>query len=613
MILPRFIKKLLAVLRGSVAPPLIFLSVLIGFWTGLMPGWSGLHTALLVIVLLLNIHIGLFLLSLGIGKAVSLAAAPLLYHVGVWVQEYLSGLLAALSAIPVVGITDFSKFATAGSLVLGPVVGAAAGLALAFLVINFRRMMVKLDEKSEKFRTFYSKTWVRILDRLLIGKRAKDVKSMFVKAKYVRKAGVVLAVLVVGGFLAVAHLLQNTAVKNYATQALTRANGAEVNLANLGISVLGGGVSAEGLQVTDAQKPQQNQLVVEKVEANASVYDLLLGRLVMENVEISGVQFDQLRQTPGKVLETPAEEEKPFDPNAYKVTIENVAKLEKYVKDAKKIKEQLQKLSKWLPEGKKGTAQPEQVAHKYLDYLKLRAETLPSPKVLAKRILADKVGIPSELFGSSEILLTNLSDAPQALGEPITLELKSHETPSAIKATVDYSQPGTPQISGRFDGFDLSKVQSSLGDRAGIAFQSGSASGTFAGQLTKELVDLTINVSVKDLKATGQGNGVFGLGGEQTSEIMQTLNELGATIRVIGPITEPRLTFDVDALPDALKNAVTARLEKEKQRALQKVETKIQEKIGDKIPTEAKKPVENLLKGGLDLLGGKKKEEDKPQ
>ena len=99
MLLPRFIKKLLAVFRGSVAPPLIFMSVLLGFWTGLMPGWSGLHTTLAVVVLILNVHIGLFLLTLGIGKALSLAAAPVLYHVGVWVHAHLGWLPAGLSSV----------------------------------------------------------------------------------------------------------------------------------------------------------------------------------------------------------------------------------------------------------------------------------------------------------------------------------------------------------------------------------------------------------------------------------------------------------------------------------------------------------------------------------
>ncbi len=608
MILPRFIKKLLAVFRGSVAPPLIFLSVLAGFWFGLMPGFSGLHTVLLVVVLVLNVHIGLFLLFFGIGKGLSLAAAPLLYHVGVWVHAHLSGLLAALSSIPVVGMTDFRRFALAGALVIGPIIGAVAGLLLAFSVINFRKMMMKLDEKSEKFRLWYSKTWVRILDRLIIGKRAKDVKSMFTKAKYVRKVGVGLAVLLVVGFFAGSHFLQNTTIKRYATDTLTKANGAEVDLEDLDISVLGASVSAAGLQVTDAQKPTQNQVAVEKITADASVLDLLLGRLVLENVELTGVAFNQSRETPGKVLETPAKEEEPFDPCEYQVGVEDIEKLEKYVKDAKKIKEQLEKLRKWLPEGKDEEApvEAEQIPEKYLEYLKARAQTAPSPRVLAKHVLGDKIEIPSELFGNSKLVMTNLSDAPEAVGEPVTLELASNETEAALKVTVDYSEPGTPKVTGTFEGFDLAKVQSSLGEEAGIAFQSGLASGTFTGQLTKELVDLTISVNIKDLKATGQGDGVLGLGVKETSEVMDVLNELGTTIRVVGPVTEPRLVFDTKGLTEEFKNAL---VKAGKERLQKEVDSKIQEEIGDKVPEELKKPAEDLIKGLGGLLGGKKDEE----
>lgn len=615
MLLPGFIRKLLAVFRGSVAPPLILLTVLLGFWIGMMPGWSGLHTFLLVVAFVVNVHIKLFLLSLAIGKALSLAAAPLLYHTGVWVHEYLSGLLAVLSAIPVIGITDFSNFALAGALVIGPVIGAVAGLALALAVINFRRMMVKLDDKSEKFHKWYSQRWVRILDRVLIGKRTKDVKSMFVKAKYIRKAGVVLAVLVVGGFLAVAHFLQHTAVKDYATETLTRINGAEVNLETLALSVFGGSVSAEGLQMTDAQNPQQNQVVVERAAAKASVYNLLLGRLVMEEVEISGVQFDQMRQTPGRVIDPAIEEEKPFDPNWYKVTPERIAKLEKYVRDAQKVREQLRTLSKWLPERKDGPPQPTEAPHRYLDYLSLRAETLPSPKVLAKRILADKVVIPSELFGNSKILLTNLSDAPQAVGEPMTLELNSHETPAAMKVMVDHSEAGAPQISGTFEGFDLSKVQSSLGDEAGLAFQSGSASGTFTGQMTSEEVDLTINVALKDLQAVGRGNGVFGLGAQQTSEIMSVLNELSTTIRVVGPITEPRLVFDTEGLGEEFKQAlVRAGKERLQKEIDSKLKDTLGDRLGDKVPESLqdtlKEPGKNIMDGLGGLLGGRRQQDE---
>ncbi len=618
MILPRFIKKLLAIFRGSVAPPLIFLSVMIGFWIGLMPGWSGLHTALLVIVLVLNVHLGLFLLSLGVGKAACLAAAPLLYHAGVYVQQYLSGLLSVLSSIPVVGMTDFSRFALAGALVIGPVVGGIAGLALAFSVINFRKMMLKFDEKSEKFRTYYSKTWVRVLDRLLIGKRAKNVQGMFAKAKYIRKAGIVLAIILIGAFLAVAHFLQNSTVKNYATETLTRANGAEVDLKSLAISVTGGSVAAEDLQVTDAKQPAQNQVVIDKVAANASIYDLLLGKLVLENVEVSGMQFDQARQTPGKVVEAPPAEEKPFDPNAYAVDANDIAKIDKYVKDAKKLKEQLEKIRQWLPEGgKKTPAEGTQPPQSYLEYLRAKAVSSPTVTMLARRVLADKVQLPNELFGNSAILLTNLSNAPQTLGEPITLELTSHETPAVLKAQVDYAN-GTPQVTGTFEGFDLSKVQSGLGQDAGIAFESGAASGTFTGQLTKQLVDLTFEVNLKDFKAKGQGEGVLGLGAQQTSEVLDVMNNLSTTIRLVGPVTSPRVVFDTKGLGEEFKQAL---VKAGKDRLQKEIDNKLQEelgdKLGDKVPDQLKDaikaPGKNIVEGLGGLLGGKKKEEDKPQ
>jgi uncharacterized protein (TIGR03546 family) len=627
MLLPGFVSKLLAVLRGNVAPPLIFVSVLLGVWTGMMPGWSGLHTALAVLVLVINVHIGLFILALGVGKAISMAAAPVLYHTGVWAHGHLAGVLAGLSSIPVVGITDFNRLAVAGGLVLGPIVGAVCGIVLALCVFSFRRTMVKINEKSEKFRKYYSKFWVRLLDRILIGKRTKDVNSMFAKAKYIRKAGVVLAVLVVGGFLAAAHFLQGTVVKGYAVQALTQANKAEADIDTLGISVLGGNVSVSGLQLTDPKNPQQNQLAVEKMEANASIYELLLGKLVIEKAELTQVRFNQLRQTPGKVLEQVVKE-KPFDPNAYKVSVEDLAKLEKYVKDAKKLKEQLEKLRNWLPQSKQGEGGPadanqpavavEKAPENYLDYLSTRLQTPATPRMLAKLLLADKTEIPSALFGNSKIEVTNISDAPQAAKLPITMQIKSYVTSALLKVVADYSKGGTPEISGTFEGLDLSKLKD-LSQDAGLSFQSGQAAGTFNGTLTKENVDLTINLSLKNLQAQGTGKGVLGLGAEQTSQVMQVLKELSTTIRVVGSPTDPRLVFDTKGLTKEFQQAL---VQAGKERAIQEVNKQVQKqldgKLGDKLPAGVKDALKQPSTKGLTdsiggLLGGKKKQEPKQE
>jgi len=612
MILPRFIKKFLAILRGGVSPVLIFLSITLGFWFGLIPGWSGLHTALVIVMLILNVHVSLFLLSAGIGKTLCFAAAPVLYHFGAWVQSYLSFLLRLLASIPIIGMTDFSKYSVTGAVVLGPIIGAVAGLLMARSVISFRRMFLKLEKGSEKFKKWYSTGWVRILDRLLVGKRTKDVESLFTgKTKYIRKAGVALAVLLLAVSAAATYLIKDTTIKDYASGKMTSANGAEVNLDDLDLSILTGAVAASGIQVTDPQNPNNNQLSVDKVAADASIYSLLVGKLVMEQVEVTNVKFDQKRATPGKVLS--ADDKPPtFDPCELDLDLADLAKLEKYLKDAKALKEKLQKLRKWLPKKDAGeaAAQPEQVPQKYLDYLTAHAITSPAPRMLAKKVILNNVEISSPTFGNSNVLLTNINDAPHAAKLPIALEIKSLDTPAILTVKIDYSsKDGPPKLSGTFEGFDMKKIQSSLSNDAGLMFESGSASGQFNGTATNEAIDLALNIGISNLKAKGQGKGVLGLGSETTTEAFDALKELKTTIRVVGPPTDPRLVFDVKGLTEELKQAL---VKAGKDRLIKEIDDKLGEKIdeelGDKIPDDMKeslkKPTE-LIKG---LFGEKEKD-----
>ena len=60
---------------------------------------------ILVLFVLLNVHLGLFLLSGALAKAFCLAAAPLMYHIGVFVQSHFTGLFSALSKVPILGLT----------------------------------------------------------------------------------------------------------------------------------------------------------------------------------------------------------------------------------------------------------------------------------------------------------------------------------------------------------------------------------------------------------------------------------------------------------------------------------------------------------------------------
>ena len=617
MILPRFIRKILAIFRGGVSPVLITLSVGLGLWFGLIPGWSGFHTAILIVFLLLNIHAGLFLLSAAIGKTLCFLIAPVLFHIGVGVHNYLFALLRLLSSVPVLGMTDFSRYSVAGAIVLGPIVGFVCGLVLARFVIGFRRKMVKLEERSEQFKKWYSNRWVRLFDRLLIGKRTKDAKSLFTaKTKIIRKAGVVVAVFVLAVAAAATTLIKNDMIKDYAAKTMTRANGAEVNLDTVELSVFTGVVSVSGVQVTDAEKRQNNQVSIEKITSDASLYNLLLGRLVMDSVEVSNVKFNEKRAVQGKIVEGTKWKPPVFDPRDFKLEPSDIKKLENYFKDAKALKQWLQKTHKWVLKRKRKMIIPVgDVPQKYLHYLRARAATPPSPRILAKKILLDKVQIPSQLFGNSRVSFRNLSDSAETAGLPVTLEIKSYDTPASLRATVDYaSQEQTPPVSGTFDGFDLKKITSNLSRNSGLILESGTASGKFDGNVTDELIDLTINVVVRDIKAKSQGNGIWGLDSKTTSQALEVLKNLNATIRVVGPVSQPRLAFDVKGLREELKEAlVKAGKDRLAHEIDKQIEKELDKKLGDKLPGELK---DALKKSGgfLDGLGGiRKKKDDKNQ
>ena len=615
--IPTPIKKLLKILRGGVSPVIIFISIMLGFTFGTIPGFSGLHAVLIALVFLLNVHLGMFLLSAALGKALCLAAAPVLYHIGMAVQDNLSGLLKLLAAIPVIGITDFSKYAVVGGLIVGPVVGAIVGLLVAKSVVGFRRMILKAEEKSEKFKKWYSNKWVRILDRILIGKSAKDVKALFTaKTKIIRKAGVAFAVILLVVFCVVAHFLKDTKVKEFATARLTQVNGAEVNLETLKLSVLKGQASVSGIQVTDAANPANNQIAVENISADASVYGLMLGKVVLDEVRLSDVQFDQKRQTPGKVTEAKTEEPEVFDPCEYKVAVEDIAKLEKYLDNAKAVKEWLQKVREWLPEpGDKKEAEvpAERKPIKYLDYLIARADVPASARFLARNVLLEKVGIKSPVFGNSNITLENINDAPSATALPVSLKVKSNDTPLEASMTFDYSTGGkVPKVTGNFTKLDLSKLQSSLGSGAGMTFTSGLASGQFNGLVTSESIDLAVDIEVQNMQASSRGDGILGLGSNTTSEAFKILKDLKTTIKIVGPITEPRLVFDTHGLQESIKQAlVKAGKDRLAEEIDKQINKQLGDQLGDKVPEELKdviKEPKDLIKGIGGLLGEKKED-----
>lgn len=82
---------------------------------------------------------------------------------------------------------------------------------------------------------------------------------------------------------------------------LGRLNGAEVNIAKVEHHWVPLGLKVSGVQITDPAQPLQNRLVVGELEANIEADQLLLGRVVIDQMTAAGIRIAQPRQSEGEV------------------------------------------------------------------------------------------------------------------------------------------------------------------------------------------------------------------------------------------------------------------------------------------------------------------------
>lgn len=588
MFMPRPLRKFVAVFRGDVSPVLISLSVIIGLTFGLVPGWSGLHVALLLVALVVNTHIGIVGLAAATGRALCYAAAPLLYHAGVWVHGNLGGLLTSLASIPVVGLTDYDRYAIAGGIVLGPLLGVVLGLLLAAAVAQFRRSWLKLEDNSPRLREWQAKWWVRWLDWLLIGKRTKDVrKAISRRPRYIRMAGVAVAVVLLLLCGSAVFFIQGDRLRGFAEQQLTAANGAEVNLATLDLRPLSGRLELGGLAMTDPNAPQNDRIRVGTAAADIGIWSLLIGRVVVDELELSEVSFDQPRDTPGEVIVKPdaEEEESIFDPDRYKIDLDthDIAKLEEYLNRTVDIAEKLEKWSKWVPAGKEKEPKPGPPTE-YLAYLTARAPVQRAPRVVVSRVSLSDVDVPAEQFDRSTVVLENLSDAPRALGRAVRAHIKSNVKPAELTVLLRYDRPeGGADIEGRLADIQLAELQESLSEENPAQFRGGTATATLGGGMTRETVDLGIEVETQDMEIEPRGGGFFGLKPEVAEPALRALRHVKTRMQVVGPVGAPRLVLDTDALNEELQAAL-----------LEAGKSELANRLGEHLP-EGTPPVDEVI------------------
>ncbi len=608
-------RKIGKLLRGNVTPVQVMLAAVLGAMLGFVPSFGtgpGLIVFLSLLLVILNANLFVAMMCGLLAKAMSLLLLPVTFMVGrVLLDGPTQPIFKAMINAPVLALFGLEYYVTTGGIVVGLLVGLGLGLALVRGINTFRRKMAKLEEGSPRFNQLAGAWWARILLFVFVGKgHGKKTYQDLLQRKIgnpIRPVGAVLAVLAVVGLFIVAQFASGPIVTAALKNGLERVNGATVDIDDAELDLSEGRLVVTGFAMADPNRLDTDLLRADRIEADISGVDLLRKRLVIDRVVMIDASHGEQRAIPGRIVGKPPTVSKGDD--AEGIGIPSGEQLEHYIKKAKQWKERLAQIRRWLERlsgpdetgDGEGTFK-ERLAQRIRDlgYPRVKADHLidGSPTLTITRLIAKEVDTPYLPDETFDIRGENLSTHPHLLDERPRLLVRSSGKTVELDARLRGAADAKPnRLKFQLRNFPIDTIASQLAFAGSPPFSGGTmdvvADGTWLGGAAGS-VDLPLIVTLR--------NTTLSLAGRTATNI----DELVLPIGVRGPIDNPRITIDDQALTDALVKAGASELAGQLQGEIDKQ----LEGVGIKLPGELGDTGEAIKKGLSDLLGGKKKDDD---
>ena len=623
-----------SLLRGSAAPVQLLLACILGALIGFVPGardHMGLVALYAFLLLVLNASVGLALFVSGVAKLASLALMSVSFSVGrMLIDGPLHGFVAWSVEAPVFALLDLDVYAVTGGALLGLGVGALGGIVVVSIIGGFRKKAASLEQGSEKYQALMSKFWVKLLVWLVLGKGHGKKKSYDDLAtqgfgKPIRVVGLALVAVIVAALWLGPSLLGNLLTATARDQ-LEQANGATVDLDAMSLALLDGRIELTGLSVSDPKALDTDLLRTVTLESDASVADLLRGRVAVDKLVVNGGRQGADRSEAGRLVvaadggdDGSAGGSSGSDGAAGG---DQASSIDALLEQGGELKERLAQAREWLDKLSPGDAAedagslPAGTAEMTLEerlmaeveafgYGNVAAPGLRqgAPRFLLRELIVD--GLQTLLLGDELVDArgTFLSSDPELVAEPARFTANSRDGTLALDIG----------LGGARHPADANRVLVSLtglsGDSVGAMLGGGRLSGGqvdivldghWAGNQVG-MLDLPLNVTLRDTV-------VDVVGGPRQIET------LALTFHLKGPIDGPSVTWDRKQLQDALLAQGRAQLDAEidakkaeldaKQAELEALAEAEKKKLKDKQNELVEKNTEKAANQAAKKLGG---------
>lgn len=157
---------------------------------------------------------------------------------------------------------------------------------------NYREAILRWTEKSNFMKKFYEKF------------------SGETHPGLIRWKGVIAFVIIIGLITGFWIFLINSISKEKIEFSCSKMVGAKVDISSLNVSLSKLEIDLKGLDVTNPDKPMTNIFSTKSMKCRIQFKPLLYGRLVVEDVSISGLYCNTPRKTSGALKKSLASEKK---------------------------------------------------------------------------------------------------------------------------------------------------------------------------------------------------------------------------------------------------------------------------------------------------------------
>lgn len=525
--------RIFGLLLGRATSEQLFLSCLLGGVIGCVP-WDHTGIALIALgaglLLILNASVPIFTAMLGAGSLLALLAHEQIDSAGAaLLTGPLGGLFARLNEAPLFAWAEWESDRLTGGVICGLALGGLTGALLVKIVKSLRARLADLEEGSEAFKKWTSKTWVKLLAWALLGGLPKEGfrAALELKGRWWRPFGVFGAALLLIMGCVYLSIAQAKGVRSALVGGIAQMTGAQVDCAAAELSFATARLSVAGLAIANPDDLSRDLVRWESLEADLDAIALSRNELVIERLVLAGATFDQAREVDAVPIElkSPSRGARPKPDRGKEVDWREL------IEDREEVEELLEQVRRGfeLFTGGDGDAdaqrQAQEIAGVLLPPPSKRTQLHRSrPKLHIIEAAWREIPVSSER--TAEVLVFDLTDEPDLIERKPTTTLRTSDGDFELSWTRESEE--SLRFKGGGKEIDAAQLAEELG-------QSGKLSG---GTLRIEIEGV---VSSPAAQLTGELSLQISAGLAEINGSTVSLPGDEVTLRLRGNLDDPQL------------------------------------------------------------------------